>query len=235
MDMEEVRNRYQVIEALQPAVDVLQLGQTVIRRMKLSWLKDNLDDTKVERIIGPLPLEKPCEIGEQLEKIGGVGIFFSEPGNTEIKAWWATHELYDVLSDLGLAVAAILKAYPCGKLMVNLHMVTRALATLAMSAVMPGSELLRHDLADILGSGPEDGVSLIGQYRKIVLSGDMKVVVAIDQRIMSDSMWGPWAENFLDHCGEMLRPQKAITEWIFPETAALETNSDGIRQWLFRR
>ena len=138
-----------------------------------------------------------------------------------------------VLRELSKAVPALLRAYRQGQL-VNSGAVLCILPMLAMSRFVPGSEMLRADLAAILKGSAEDTPGLIKSFRTVALSGDT-AVLAIDRRVQSDPAWSGWVQVFLREERDLCRPPRPVTHWEFPDTQIAERNGSSICGWLFRR
>jgi hypothetical protein len=194
----------------------------------------NMDEDRLSRLMGPLPLAKPSDVAHQLEQAGGTTILFTGAGQAAVQAWGAIHQAAQVLQELSKAVPGLLKAQRQSKL-VNPRAVLRALPVLAMSAFLTEGEELRQDLSGIMGVDIEDVPALIRKYRKAAEAGQTDVVDAVDRRIRADALWGPWAQAFVKEGGELARPQETATHWEFPDSPISKENSNGICHWLFRR
>ena len=221
-------------EAFSATVRGLCLSPAMLHRMDYEQVLGRTDEARLSRLVEPLPLSSPAEVGRQLEKMGGPKVLFSQPAQTAIAYWNTIYQAVRVLRELSKTVLALLRAYRQEHL-TNSHAVLRILPVLAMSRFVPGSEAIRTDLAAILKGSAEDVPDLIKSFRTAALSGDT-AVLAIDQRIQADPVWSGWMRVFLIEGRDLSRPLKPATLWEFSDTRISERNgSSSVCGWLFRR
>jgi hypothetical protein len=220
-------------EAFQAAVRGLRLNPAMLRRMNYEQVLGRMDEARLSRLVGPLPLLSPAEAALQIERAGGSRVLFSQEAQTAIVSWDAMYQAGEVLNELWKTVLALLRAYRCGHL-TNPQAILRTLPVIAMSRFVPGSEALRSDLANILKGSPENVPDLIRSFRTAALSGDI-AVLAVDRRVQADPVWSGWVQVFLGEGRSLCRPPKPVTFWDFPESQIVERNGTSICGWLFRR
>ena len=205
----------------------------MLHGMNCDQVLGHLDETRLFRLVEPLPLSRPAEVARQIEQAGGTPVLFSQAAQTAIASWGTIYQAVRVLRELSKTVLALLRACRRGQL-ADSQAVLRILPVLAMSRFVPGSETLRADLAAILKGSEEDAPRLIKSFRTAALSGDI-AVLAIDQRIQSDPVWSSWAQTFLREGRDLNQPPRPVTHWEFPETQIEAGNGSSICSWLFRR
>jgi len=211
----------------------LSLKPATLRRINCEQFIAYMDGAGLSRLVEPLPLAGPSEVAAQLERIGGPWILFSPAFQSSVTSWIKTHKAAQVLRELSGTISMLLRAYRQGRLS-HPHATLRILPVMAMSGFVPGSGVLRGDLARILGSSREDVPVLINSFRMAALSGS-KTVTEIDQRIKADPVWSAWAQTFLEECRDLTRLSRPTTYWEFAEPHLSQANGQGISHWLFRR
>lgn len=231
--MSESNSTWWLPEAVSATVQGLCLSPAMLHGINCEQVLSHIDETRLSRLVEPLPLCRPSEVARQIEQAGGTRILFSQSAQTAIAAWSTVHQAVRVLRELSKTVPALLKAYRRGNL-ANSQAVLRALPVLVMSRFVPGNETLPADLASILKGSAEDTPGLIKSFRTAALSGDV-AVVAIDRRIQSDPVWSGWVQVFLREGRDLCRPPRPVTLWEFPESEIAERNGSRICGWLFRR
>lgn len=223
----------QLWSTLSAVIQRLSFRGSLARRIRPRRLQDNLDDPRLGRLVAPLSLSTPHQVIQELDRRGGSQILLSGEWQTAINARLAENQVNEVLSELANSVAAALEAHRRGRLPVSLPVAARGLATVSMSSFVPGSDVLRKDLSNILSARPESA-GLISRYRTVILSGDTATIDAVDRRISRDRTWGCWAEVFSREAAEALRPQQPILQWEFRESPMADSQVSSIRCWLFK-
>ena len=231
--MSESNSNWWLPEAFPATVQGLCLSPAMLHRMNCEQVLGHLDEARLSRLVEPLPLSRPAEVARQLEKAGGPMVLFSQASQTAIASWSMINQAVRVLRELSKTVLALLRAYRQGHL-TSSQAVLRALPVLAMTRFVPGSEMLRADLAAILKGSAEDAPGLIKSFRTMALSGDI-AVLEIDRRIQLDPIWSGWVQVFLREGRDLCRPPRPVTLWEFPESEIAERNGSSICRWLFRR
>ena len=220
-------------EVFPAAVQGLCVSSAMQRRMNYEQVLGRMDEARLSRLLEPLSLASPAEVAQQIEKMGGPEVLFSQEAQAAIAYWSTMYQAVRVLNELSRTVMALLPAYRLGQL-TNPHAVLRVLPVLAISRFVPWSEALWADVAAILKSSSEDVPGLIRSFRTAVLSGDI-AVLAVDQRIQADPIWSGWVQVFLREGRDLCRPPRPVTYWEFPDAQISERNGSSICGWLFRR
>jgi len=221
-------------EAFSAAVQGLRLRPSIRQKMSYEQVLAHTDEARLLRLVEPLPLPRPSEVTVQLEKAGAPEIFLSQTVQEAMASWGIMHQAAQILRELSRAVSVLLRAYRRDKL-TNHQAILRALPVLAMNAFVPGCEVLRRDLAAILGAFSEDALGLIKSYQMAALSEDDSKVMAIDNRILADSTWSAWVQIFLKEGSDIIRLCRPVTCWEFPESQIAGDNGCSVCCWLFRR
>ena len=221
-------------EAWQATSQGLGLSPRIRQKLNIEPLLKDLDEERLDRLIQPLALTRPAVISRQLRESGGAAFLFSDPSQAAIASWGVDHQVISMLQENLKAVSALLKAYRKGELE-NLQAVLRALPVLAMSAVVPGGDKLREDLAYLLGILPQDTGGLIKAYAAAALLGDPVRIYAIDHRILTDPTWSEWVHSFLGEGKAIIRLSRPVTHWEFAAPSEVENYLNQVCEWLFRK
>lgn len=215
VQVSESNSNWWLPEAVSATTQGLCLSPAMLHGMNCDQVLGHLDEARLSRLVEPLPLSGPAEVARQLEQAGGTPVLFSQAAQTALASWSTIHQAVRILRELSKTVLALLRAYRQGQL-ANPQAVLRSLPVLAMSRFVPGSEMLRADLAAILKGSPEDASSLIKSFRTAALSGDT-VVLDIDRRIQSDPVWSGWVQVFLREGRDLFLPSRPVTHWVIPD------------------
>ena len=209
-------------EAVSATVDGLGLKSIIAQQLDYDHLLALMDEAKLCSLIGPLPLSRPVEVTKQLEKSGGLQNLSSQKGQLAIASWGMRYRAAQVLRELSETTSMLMATYERRQLK-NPQIVLRALAMLGMIAFVPGTDVLRRDLAAIFKGSPEDMPGLIKSFRKAALIGDDTVSV-VNQRIQNDSTWSTWTDQFLKEGKELESLYRFSTYTGVAEPDALTTN-----------
>jgi hypothetical protein len=182
--------------AVSATVNGLGLKSIIEQPLDYDQLLTLMDEAKLCGLIGPLPLSRPLEVFNQMEKSGGLQNLSSQKGQLAIASWGIRHRAVQVLQELSETTSMLMATHEHGQLKKS-GIVLRSLAMLGMIAFIPGTDILRRDLATILKGSPENMPGLIKSFRNLALIGD-DVVVVVNQRVQNDSIWSTWTEHFLN-------------------------------------
>jgi hypothetical protein len=208
--------------AVSAAMNGLGLKSIIAQQLDYDHLLALMDEAKLCSLIGPLPLSRPAEVTKQLEKSGGLQNLSSQKGQLAIASWGMRSKAVQVLRELSETASMLMATHEHGQLKKS-QIVLRSLAMLGMIAFVPGTDVLRRDLAAILKGSPEDMPGLIKSFRKAALIGD-DAVSAVNQRIQGDSTWSTWTEQFLKEGKELERLHRISTYPDVAEPDAPKTN-----------
>ena len=234
MTILQTQNQWWLPRFFSAAMHGLDLSTSMLHRTNHEQVLSHIDEARLLRLVEPLPLSRPSQVEEQINREGGPEILLSDSIQAAISSWGKARHIVRILSELSKAVSALLSARRRGEL-TNPPAVLRALPVLVMTAFIPGSETLRQDLAAILGGSPENVQGLIKGYRTAVLSGDNVTVSAIDNRISADATWSVWVQTFLKEGDSVIRLCRPTTYWEFSELPPSGETATEITSWLFRR
>jgi len=188
-------NKEWLLEAFSVIADRLYLSPDILQATECEQFLMQIDEARLFRLLEPLSVFQPSEIGAQLVKAGGHRILHSQEAHRAIVSWNDGHQAAQVLSEVSKATSILLRIHQQGD---GFHSrsALRTLAVMCMLAFIPGNEKLKNDLSTILRDPSDDVPGLIKNYR-IAISSKSEVVTLVDERIKGDPMWSTWAEQLL--------------------------------------
>jgi hypothetical protein len=209
-------NKDWLLKAFTVTVDRLNLSQDVLKKNDCERCLVHIDDARLFKLLEPLSVVQPAEIGAQLEKVGDQQVLYSQETQQTISSWSERHRAVQVISELSKATSMLLGAQPqdngC-----HLHTALRTLTVICMLAFVPGNEKIKDDLATILASSPEDMPGMIRSYA-VAAGSKAKVVTLVDERIAGDPIWSTWAEQLLQEIQDLAIFCNVSTDVGIPES-----------------
>lgn len=231
--MGEDRSGTLLAEAAAAVVEGLGLPERLKQQTGVGEI-GRLDAGRRRRVLGPLSLQDPVSLLEETWGPERCDVLATEEARAEVRAVGAAYETVEVLRQLALTASAARRSYQQGSLHAPLS-VARSLLVMGVSAFIPQGEALRADLASILGARSPSVPGLLRSYRRAIQDGNEPILLAVDERIRADVLWGGWADGVLEVLGELVDDERVATVWDFPRPPSDGDNVGDILRWLFKR